>query len=69
MTYHTLSGEEAMQKETYRGATLINRTRRWDGWHVTENGRTRWGTLREVQADVDHLLIWGHLPESKNGWA
>jgi hypothetical protein len=54
-------------KRIYRGFQ-ITKGRTFQDYCVNLNGRTRWGTLAEVQADVDAYLS-DSLPEPKRGWA
>ena len=51
------------QQVSYKGFELTNRSKHADGWSVVfpgaaHNGgnRVRWGTIAEIQEDVDNFL-------------
>ena len=59
-----------MKTKEYKGHTLYNRNGGFDDWFVKYNGRVRWGLLKEVKEDVDHILLFDKLPDRNlNGWA
>ena len=58
----------AKKQTDYRGHTITRTgSTRYD-YLVTFPGRTRWGTVAELMADIDAYLA-GTLPPPARGWA
>ena len=56
-------------KRIYRGFELVKTGRQpWD-WLCMFGGRARWGTLAEIQADVDLVVSGVGLPAPQKGFA
>lgn len=52
----------------YHGYTLVKTDKQaWD-WRTTTNGHARWGTLVELQHDIDNALQ-GDMPKRERGYA
>lgn len=58
-----------MRTREYKGFILRNRCGGKFDWFLTHNHRTRWGSLDEMRADVEHILTFGYFPAAKPGWA
>ena len=52
----------------YRGVPLFNRTGRQNDWFIVVGERVRWGTLQQIEDDVDAVIEFGALPPKKSGW-
>lgn len=59
-----------MQTKDYRGRKIMNRGGKVNDWFTRDGkGRTRWGTIGQIRADIDSLLDFGHFPPKSRGWA
>lgn len=56
-------------KRVYKGYEIVKTGRQaWD-YRVCFSGRTRWGTLDEVKADIDSVVSGIGLPSPQRGFA
>lgn len=56
-------------KRQYKGFEMVKTGRQpWD-WRCDFGGRSRWGTIAELQSDIDAVKSGAGLPNAQRGFA